>query len=371
MRTSNNHDIWLAAGVRTPFAKVDGPLGSSTPSALRAGGAPHDRPSSRRGTRLRGVGHRRAQPHLEQHRPRSADGCRRRATVPAFSTVMACSTSMMGAIEAAGMIDGVNRNLALVGGVESLSRIQIGLGQSPVRLAAQVPAGALARPEDRRTSRELKAGDIRLYIPAIEQSHDRHQHGRAHRDHRQGMGHRPRGAGRDRAREPPARGRRVGRGLLRRPGDPGRRSDAATPFRARTRRWRSWRSCRRRSIAPAARARLTAGNSSPLTDGAAAFGSPRRRGLAKLPADTPRAKLVDWEIGSVDLRDRGPADGAGLRHPAPAGAQWLTYADIDLWEIHEAFAAQVPVHIKALESADFLRDKAGVDEISARSRASA
>ena len=27
MRTSNNHDIWFAAGVRTPFAKVDGPLG--------------------------------------------------------------------------------------------------------------------------------------------------------------------------------------------------------------------------------------------------------------------------------------------------------------------------------------------------------
>jgi len=27
----------------------------------------------------------------------------------------------------------------------------------------------------------------------------------------------------------------------------------------------------------------------------------------------------------------------------------LTYADIDIWEIHEAFAAQVLAHIKALE----------------------
>jgi len=35
---------------------------------------------------------------------------------------------MIGAIEAAGMINGENRNLALVGGVESLSRIQLGLG---------------------------------------------------------------------------------------------------------------------------------------------------------------------------------------------------------------------------------------------------
>ena len=50
-------------------------------------------------------------------------------TTPAFSTVMACSTSMIGAIEAAGMIDGDAYNLALVGGVDSLSRIQIGLGQ--------------------------------------------------------------------------------------------------------------------------------------------------------------------------------------------------------------------------------------------------
>jgi acetyl-CoA C-acetyltransferase len=40
----------------------------------------------------------------------------------------------------------------------------------------------------------------------------------------------------------------------------------------------------------------------------------------------------------------------------------LTYADIDLWEIHEAFAAQVLAHIKALESPDFLRKKAGVEE---------
>jgi acetyl-CoA acetyltransferase len=37
------------------------------------------------------------------------------ATIPAFSTIMACSTSMIGAIEAAGMINGVDRNLALVG----------------------------------------------------------------------------------------------------------------------------------------------------------------------------------------------------------------------------------------------------------------
>ena len=39
----------------------------------------------------------------------------------------------------------------------------------------------------------------------------------------------------------------------------------------------------------------------------------------------------------------------------------LRYADIALWEIHEAFAAQVLAHIEALENPDFLRLKAGVD----------
>ena len=49
------------------------------------------------------------------------------ATIPAFSTVMACSTSMIAAIEAAGMIDGTNCNLALVGGVDVLSKVPLGL----------------------------------------------------------------------------------------------------------------------------------------------------------------------------------------------------------------------------------------------------
>ena len=47
--------------------------------------------------------------------------------------------------------------------------------------------------------------------------------------------------------------------------------------------------------------------------------------------------------------------------PRLLARQGLTYADIDIWEIHEAFAAQVLAHVKALESADFLRDKAGID----------
>src|SRR5207244_11070288 len=85
---------------------------------------------------------------------------------PAFSTVMACSTSMIGAIEAAGMLDGGNRNLALVGGVESLSRVQIGLGQS---LSDFIRTFQQARSLGQKVSQcsHLKLGDSKLYIPAV------------------------------------------------------------------------------------------------------------------------------------------------------------------------------------------------------------
>ena len=102
-------------------------------------------------------------------------------------------------------------------------------GPAAVGLAAQVPAGALARPEARPCHARPAQGHQALH-PGDRQPHDRPEHGRAHRDHRQGMADRPPGAGRDRAAEPPAGGGRLGQGLLRRPGDPaGRRQTRHHP----------------------------------------------------------------------------------------------------------------------------------------------
>jgi len=57
----------------------------------------------------------------------------------------------------------------------------------------------------------------------------------------------------------------------------------------------------------------------------------------------------------------GTAHGAGVRDSRLLARNGLSYADIDLWEIHEAFAAQVLAHIEALENPAFLRLKAGVE----------
>jgi acetyl-CoA C-acetyltransferase len=63
---------------------------------------------------------------------------------------------------------------------------------------------------------------------------------------------------------------------------------------------------------------LTAGNSSPLTDGAAAAWVASSKGLERLPSTTPRVKLIDWEIGSVDFR----VEGLLWRRPSPFRACW-------------------------------------------------
>ena len=106
---------------------------------------------------------------------------------------------------------------------------------------------------------------------------------------------------------------------------------------------------------------LTAGNSSLLTDGAASLWVASAAGLAKLPGGTPRVQLVDWEIAAVDFRTEGLLMAPAFAIPRLLVRNSLAYSDIHLWEIHEAFSAQVLFHLKALESIELLRNKTGVD----------
>src|SRR4029453_18914688 len=105
---------------------------------------------------------------------------------------------------------------------------------------------------------------------------------------------------------------------------------------------------------------LTAGNSSPLTDGAAAGWVGRAAGLARLPANRPRVKLVDWEMAAVDVFHEGLLMAPAYAIPRLLARNKLTLEAIDLWEIHEAFAAQVLANVAALEDESFVRAKAGV-----------
>lgn len=83
---------------------------------------------------------------------------------------------------------------------------------------------------------------------------------------------------------------------------------------------------------------VTAGNSSGITDGAAAITVMSEAALEETDAE-PLARIVDYEIVGVppEIMGIGPVPAVG----ALLGRQKLALADIDLVELNEAFAAQV------------------------------
>jgi len=135
-RDVNSHppDLWLAAGLRTPFARVDGPLArlgavemsvpvmramvrleASPPTPLSQPGAGIAREGIRPdllvwGTVIPNLGYSNIAREIQIEAGLDQ-------TIPAFSTVLACSTSMVAAFEAAGMLGHGGKELALVGGL--------------------------------------------------------------------------------------------------------------------------------------------------------------------------------------------------------------------------------------------------------------
>lgn len=105
---------------------------------------------------------------------------------------------------------------------------------------------------------------------------------------------------------------------------------------------------------------LTAGNSSPLTDGAAAVLLMSEEKARSLGLE-PLARILTWRYVGVDPADQllmGPA----LAVPGALDAAGLTLADMDLVDLHEAFAAQVLAVVKMLGSQAFARERLGRPE---------
>jgi Thiolase, N-terminal domain len=157
----------LAAGLRTPFVAVDGPFAHRDSLALSV-------------------------PVLQAMAPRVtgpidfaiwgsvvrnlayANLAREvwlESKLDPHATIMQCSTSMVGAFEAAGMLGQVRAALALVGGVESMSRVQIALGQN---LSDWLRRMFQARSAAQRIGllRKLRPTDIRLFVPEVKNRGD-------------------------------------------------------------------------------------------------------------------------------------------------------------------------------------------------------
>ena len=109
-------------------------------------------------------------------------------------------------------------------------------------------------------------------------------------------------------------------------------------------------------------ATMTAGNSTPLTDGASVvlLGSEDYAREHDLPM---LANIVDAEAGAVDFvhgRD-GLLMAPAFAVPRLLSRNNLTFADFDFFEIHEAFAGTVLSTLAAWEDDEFCRTRLGLD----------
>ncbi|RMF58422.1 MAG: acetyl-CoA C-acyltransferase [Calditrichaeota bacterium] len=105
---------------------------------------------------------------------------------------------------------------------------------------------------------------------------------------------------------------------------------------------------------------LTAGNSSFLTDGAAMV-LLMSEDAAKQLGYTPKAYLRDYTYTAQDPYEElllGPA----YSIPKLLDRTGMTLQDIDVFELHEAFAAQVVANLKCLASDEFAKEKLGKDK---------
>ncbi|HEY2603896.1 MAG TPA: acetyl-CoA C-acetyltransferase [Thermoleophilaceae bacterium] len=110
-------------------------------------------------------------------------------------------------------------------------------------------------------------------------------------------------------------------------------------------------------------ATMTAGNSTPLSDGASSvlLGSEEWAMERSLPV---LAYLTHCTVEAVDYvhGDEGLLMAPAYAVPRLLDKAGLTLQDFDFYEIHEAFASQVLATLKAWESPEFCRERLGRDE---------
>ena len=279
-------------------------------------------------------------------------------TVPAFSVVLACSTSMTATFAAAGMLGG-GIDLTMVGGAEVMSRPSIALtadaSKRLTELFARDPTAALSAlqtlsPRDyvlptkgwanRITGRTM--GDHMEETAKAWRISREAQDDWALKSHQRAVAGWEGGFFDDLVIFLPERAR-----------DANPRADTSSERLA--------------ALKPAfdrdsGKGTLTAGNSSPITDGAAGCWVANEAGVARLPAGTPYARLVDYEVSAVDFQTEGLLMAPSYGIPRLLARHQLSFSDIALWEIHEAFAAQVLANVAAITDREWVRGTAGVQE---------
>lgn len=105
---------------------------------------------------------------------------------------------------------------------------------------------------------------------------------------------------------------------------------------------------------------ITAGNASPLTDGASAV-LLMKESKAKELGLKPIGAIRAYAAAAVDIGKEPLLIGPVYAIPRVLKAAGMKWGDLDLIEFHEAFAAQVLSTIRAIESPEFAKEKLKLD----------
>ena len=109
-------------------------------------------------------------------------------------------------------------------------------------------------------------------------------------------------------------------------------------------------------------ATMTAGNSTPLTDGASVALLSSEKWAHRHSLE-PLAYFVDAQMAAVDYvnGEDGLLMAPTYAVPRMLARNGLNLADFDFYEIHEAFASVVLAHLQAWESEDYCKERLGLD----------
>jgi acetyl-CoA C-acetyltransferase/acetyl-CoA acyltransferase len=277
-------------------------------------------------------------------------------SIPAYSSVMACASSFVMAIQASGMLGRGGNHLVLVGGVESMSHVAFSVKYRVTeRLLGEFAADpAKGYDSFSRLTREdfdlptrgwssrapgQSMGDF-MEITAQEMGISREE-----QDQVALLSHRRAVAGQD----------------------SGFFNDLILPFGGVERDSLPRRDTTMEKLGKlspvfdrSGKGTLTAGNASPLTDGAGGLWVGDQEGFRRLSVE-PTVRLVDWEMAAVDYRKEGMLMAPARTIPRLLARHRLRADEIVLWELHEAFAAQVIANIRAVMDPKYRRERAGVD----------
>ena len=106
---------------------------------------------------------------------------------------------------------------------------------------------------------------------------------------------------------------------------------------------------------------ITAGTASPLTDGASAVLLMTESKARELKMK-PLGAIIGYAAAAVDIQKEPLLIGPVYAIPKALKAAGIKWEDLDLLEIHEAFAGQVLATIRAIESPEFAKEKLGLDK---------